>query len=172
LVLPDYFDLPKGIALNGSDFLIDVFALPDKDGKFVRGFFNFYSRPNKKLLYLKGKKELNYKAHSYDFHGRFYNFYPIDEQEYRTAKLEALQTRGNEKKDNVYMRQRNILFKILEDTGMSMTEVSKRMKKYGIPLSHVSISDALLAIKRSNLINTMCENDVDDDKETEEEWKQ
>jgi len=106
IVLPEFFDLPKGIALSRSICLIDVSYLADDEGIFQRGYFNFYSFPNKKQLYLRGKKELNYKAYHYDFHGRFYHFYPIDEKEYRAKKQEAL-TRRESKRRNKFQMQRD-----------------------------------------------------------------
>lgn len=110
LVLPEYFDLPKGIALSRSDFLLDCFVSVDKKDEFERGHFNFYSRPNKKKLYLKGKKELNYRAYSEDFNGVWDEVYPIEifvekgemvskgttldfENSYRKAKAAALKSR-------------------------------------------------------------------------------
>jgi hypothetical protein len=60
LVLPEFFDLPKGIALSRSIAMINVYWLPDKDGNFQRGFFKFYNKPDKKKLYLLGKKDLDY----------------------------------------------------------------------------------------------------------------
>ena len=129
LVLPEFFDLPKGIALSRSDFLIDCYALADKEGKFRRGYFNFYSKPNKKMLYLKGKKELNYKAHRYDFHGRWLNFYPIDEVEYRAAKVSALRTRevvsDREGRMKSYLRG---CFKYMVGLGMSYREIAREIR--------------------------------------------
>ena len=93
LVMPEFFDFPKGIALTRSIFLLDVSYIADEDAIFQRGYFDFYSKRSKKWLYLKGKKELNYSCVKSDFgplKGRFYKFYPIDEQEYRNAKIEAL----------------------------------------------------------------------------------
>jgi hypothetical protein len=90
MVMPEFFDLPKGIAITRSIFLIDVGYSASKEGMFKRGSFRFYSRRHKKLLYMKGKKELNYNSHPYNFMGEFRNFYPIDEEEYRKSKIEAL----------------------------------------------------------------------------------
>ena len=135
LVLPEFFDLPKGIALSRSDFLIDCYALPDSTGRFRRGYFNFYSKPNKKHLYLKGKKELNYKAYRYDFHGRWLNFYPIDEEEYRAAKIRALKTRevisDREGRLREYLRG---AFKYLVESGLSYREIARIIKER-VPIS-------------------------------------
>jgi len=87
IVLPDFFDLPKGIAITRSTFLLDV----DYAEKFNRGRFRLYGPRNKKMLYLIGKRYLDYDAVKPDYpNGSFTNFYPIDESRYRDLKLSAL----------------------------------------------------------------------------------
>lgn len=104
LVLPEFFDLPKSIALNRTIALLNVYWLPTSDGIFQRGFFKFYSRKGKKKLYLHGKKELDYHAWGEDFYGRFPKFYTIDEKEYKDAKRRALKNREklNQKDKRLY----------------------------------------------------------------------
>ena len=159
LVLPEYFDLPKGIALSRSDLLLDVFTIADNKGLFQRGFFNFYSRLNKKFLYLKGKKELNYKAHPYDFHGRYYNNYPIDEQEYRDSKQEALKHRELDRQADKWLLQRNILFEILIEDGYTQQEISDKLKLKGIIMSQRAVSYALEGRKGQNHNKIVYKND-------------
>lgn len=128
LVMPDYFDLPKGIALHRSIFLLDVYYTANEQGKFERGYFKFYSRRNKKHLYLKGKRELNYHAHPHNFQGRFYPFYPIDEDEYRDLKAKALTMRGNKRK-NIWQSQRDACWYILhKEMNMTHKEIANRMQ--------------------------------------------
>jgi hypothetical protein len=159
LVLPEFFDLSKGVALSRSDALIDVYVLPNKEGIWDRGFYNFYSRPSKKMLYLKGRKELNYKAHPKDFHGRFYNNYPIDEQEYRTAKQVALKERENDKVQDKYLVQRNVLFKILVENGFTHQKIVDEMKELGVSISQQAISYALTNTNHQTYNNMMYKND-------------
>jgi len=90
LILPDYFSLPRGIALTYSVFLLDVTYYADDEGIFQRGSFNFYNRPTKKKLYLWGKKQHDYDCIAPNFHGEFSNVYTINETEYRQAKRDAL----------------------------------------------------------------------------------
>jgi len=147
LVIPDFFDMKKGVALSRSDCLIDVYVLPNEKGIWERGFYNFYSRPSKKNLYLFGKKELNYSAAKKDFHGRFYNNYPIDEQKYREAKAIALKERENDKPIDKYLIQRNVLFKIMTDNGFNQRQISDLMKEHGIKLTNTAICEALSSFK-------------------------
>lgn len=93
LVLPEYFDLPKSIALSRSIALLNVYWLPDEKGNFQRGFFKFYNKPSKKKLFIYGKKDLNYNACQETFYGQFPRFYTFDEEEYKNAKKEALKNR-------------------------------------------------------------------------------
>lgn len=90
IVQAEFFEVPKPIAVSRSIFLIDVDYTIDEDGNFVRGIFKFYSRRNKKQLYLRGKRNLNYSAWKPDFKGSFTNFYPVDEQKYREGKAKSL----------------------------------------------------------------------------------
>jgi len=93
LILPEFFDLPKSVAISRSIFLLNVDYTASEEGDFQRGLVNFYSKPKKKKLYIKGKKDLDYAAASESFICNFKNFYPLSEQEYRELKLKALRTR-------------------------------------------------------------------------------
>lgn len=164
LVIPEFFDLPKGIALSRSDLLIDVYSNPNKDGKFERGFANFYSRPNKKYLYLNGKKELNYRAWKYDFHFRFYKFYPINEDEYRKAKMIALQTREQEKlshRDQRWKTERDVAICIALENGMGQQQMSDKFRERGIVLKQNSISDIFIANRGRKYSNNLFEKNCD-----------
>lgn len=144
LVMPEFFDLPKGIALTRSVCLIDVYyGVDEETKKFRRGMFRFYSRKAKKKLYLEGKKELNYKAAPYNFDGQFQNFYPIDEAAYRASKQRALQAREGTGKSRFEI-VRNALIELLHgqyDLKFSeMTGIIRSMT--GIRLDQSSLSDA------------------------------
>jgi DNA-binding XRE family transcriptional regulator len=103
-VIPDFFELPKSIAITRSACLIDV----KYKKEFQRGSFNFYGKDKKKLLYQKGKKLLDYYATTWDFHGTFSNFYTVNEDNYRKIKKEALQ--GREIKKPVVFGAKQILY--------------------------------------------------------------
>jgi len=131
-VLPDFFDLPKGIAVTRSVCLIDV----DFVEKFTRGKFKFFSRRAKKLLYLRGKKTLDYDCVKPDFYGTFTNFYTVDEMKYRQMKLEALRNREKDEVEKLKERmtstarrllhQKRELVLFLKECGVSQREIAKR----------------------------------------------
>jgi hypothetical protein len=140
LVIPEFFDLPNGIATNRSEALLNVKYYPDKLGLRERGFFDAYSKETKKKLYLYGKKEKNYHAQNPTFHGRFYNNYALDEEEYRNAKAEALKSR--EKITAKSDRYRIIacgLTKLCYDLGKDSVDIADYLKKIGIIISSRSI---------------------------------
>lgn len=95
-IIPDFFSLPKGLAMSRSNFLIDVRF----EGEFERGHFNYYNFRDKKKLYVRGKK-----YHDYDIQqptirgGRFVNKYCVDEDKYRQMKLDDLHKREVEENE-------------------------------------------------------------------------
>jgi len=95
LIIPDFFDLPKGIACVRSDLLINVKVfVDDQTQKLTRGYFDVYDRDQKRKLYILGKKLSDYDIAPHSFNGRFLRFYPVDEEEYRRLKKDALLNRS------------------------------------------------------------------------------
>jgi len=133
-VLPDYFELPRAMAINRSTYLVDV----DFKEAFQRGKFRFYGPRAKKMLYLMGKKWLDYDAFKPDFHGSFPDVYTIDEQAYRNRKFEALTGRKKDDEDKIQNRQtrtqlrlsghRLKLIILLKEKGMTQEEISKQLE--------------------------------------------
>jgi hypothetical protein len=89
VILPTFFDLDKYVALWRSRLLIHVYTSKNMQ----RGFFSFYNASSKKMLYMKGKKLYKYGVQKPNFIGRFTNYYPLDEVEYRKRKRDALHSR-------------------------------------------------------------------------------
>ena len=144
LVLPEYFDLPKGIAMTRSICLLDVYYVTDQDAIFRRGFFNFFSKRSKKKLYIKGKRELDYKAARYDFNGKFPNFYPLDEAEYRKLKQEALTKRESKRRNKFQLQRDACWFLFHKEIGWSQAEICKRMEQMtGIYVPSTVASDGI-----------------------------
>ena len=144
LVLPEYFDLPKGIALSRAICLIDVFYSVDDEGIFERGYFNFFSKRNKKYLYMKGKRELDYKAHPYNERGRFRNFYPLNEKEYRQCKQEALSRRETKKRNKFQMQRDACWFIFNQDLGWTQEKIARIMEEMtGIYIDRTSVSNGI-----------------------------
>jgi len=87
LVLPDFFDLNKTVALNRSHHLFYVYG--EKFGD--RGDFEVFSSDNKRMLYIKGGKFRDYRAWKPNFRGHFSNSRVLDRIEYENKKKKHLQ---------------------------------------------------------------------------------
>jgi hypothetical protein len=93
---------------------------------------------------MEGKKEMNYYAHQYNFHGQFDNFYPIDEADYRLAKQEALSRRESKKRNRFQSLRDAAWFLLVKEFGMTQQNLGQRMEGLtGIYVPHNTISDAL-----------------------------
>ena len=115
IVMPTFFDLDKYVALWRSRALIHVFT----GDMFERGYFSFYNYETKKIVYTLGKKLYNYKPKTMsghriepNFFGRFTNFLPINEEEYRKKKREALNRR--QKTQNEIIIEKQLMNRLLE----------------------------------------------------------
>lgn len=88
MVIPSIFSMRMQIAVNRSRFLIHTYS---PDG-IRRGYFKFYNYPTKRMLYMKGKRDVNQDAVEADFRGTFVDtetlFY--DQHEYDRKKEEAI----------------------------------------------------------------------------------
>ena len=84
VIIPNWFQMPMSYAISRSIFAIDVRF----ENGFERGYFYFYDFEKKRELYVKGKREHNYRAAHHVFAGRFINGYGVNEEEYRRIKLE------------------------------------------------------------------------------------
>lgn len=147
LVIPEFFDLPKGLATNRSEFLINVYRKkkPIKLGdgsqvvKLERGFFEFYSREAKKRLYIIGKKNFNdYRASKYDFFGEFRPFWIVDRDKYDTKKdiyLARDKSRAKTTKDELRFP---IALKALCN-HVSTRKAAKELEELGLKLDFTSI---------------------------------
>jgi len=95
IVLPEFFELPKSIAINQTVCLINCFA---RNG-FDRGYFDFFNRKDKRYLFVNGQKYLNYQAQKPSFRGTFNNWFPVNKAEYERLKNKTLNK--IRKKENV-----------------------------------------------------------------------
>ena len=87
LLIPDYFEMNKSYAITRSVALLNVKFY----GAFERGMFQFFDFETKKELYLKGKRDLNYRAAKPAFDGSFINLYTIGDKKYREMKRKNLE---------------------------------------------------------------------------------
>lgn len=136
IVMPSFFLLDKYVAIWRAKGLFHVYT---KHGK--RGYWRFFNKYEKKLLYLKGKTIYDYSFPKSRMTGRFLNKYTIDEEEYREKKKGAMGKKSRATRAQVYIEQRDTLFYILKKKyNLSNTDISKTCKDFGFKIDRTSIS--------------------------------
>jgi hypothetical protein len=161
LVLPNFFDLNKGMAVTRADGLINVDRIQEqvtdpvlgKVVSFKRGFFEFYNRKGKKTMFILGKK--NFEDYSVGdkcraFYGSFNNHWVMDKFEYENKKLEFLRrdrekpAKPMSKSGTRWKKQRDTLFRLMiERNYMTQEELVKQMQDRGIDIDQTSISKVI-----------------------------
>lgn len=143
IIQSEFFEVPKPIAISRSCCLIDVYYNISETGYFERGHYNFYSRRGKKKLYLLGKKMLDYSCVKPDFKGVFVNFYPVNEQEYRKEKRDALNrwthSTARDIKQTEWIRSTML---ILNSMGFNSIEIANKINA----VSAYKISDRTIRL--------------------------
>jgi hypothetical protein len=126
IVLPCFFELDKYVAIWRSRALLHVYT-----GKnFERGRFAFFNYDKKKKLYVSGKKTYSYSKPPANFIGKFTNYYPIDEKEYRKRKHSSL-VKPRESYRVGHTLQRNALFYYLhKELGFTQREIADGVSKF------------------------------------------
>ena len=85
IVIPSAYDLDKNISLWRCKGLFHIFEINGD-----RGYFSYYGREKKKVLWAFYKKLYSYPTSQINFHGQFRDFYTIPEKAYRDKKASAL----------------------------------------------------------------------------------
>lgn len=139
IVLPTFFLLDKYVAMWRAR---DLFHIYERNGE--RGFWVYYNRNKKKLLYLKGKKEYIYSGVKSNFRGRFIKGYIVDEKKYRDKKGVALKSRDRRTKSDKFKGQRDNLIRLLhKELDLTLKELSDKVKEYKISLKSTQLSDII-----------------------------
>lgn len=160
IVLPDFFDLKEDMAVARSEFLVNVYRSEQavmreifKDGqsypvtKFGRGFFEFYSKKQKRKLYdiSRAKHIKSYQLVKASLPpGQFPHEYPVDEEGYKKKKLESLM-RFKDKKikqlNSVDKRFREHYIKLAyhlhKEHNYTMTDLGKMLDLTGSALGQL-----------------------------------
>jgi len=143
VILPTIFMLQKYAAIFRSHALFHVYAT--KAG--TRGYYKIYNKQNKKILYLLGKQMYSYSKPFMKKSYRFYGKYPLDEEEYRKKKLEALQKEDIQtfgKIETKYVIRFACLCKLLKEKyKMDYKDISKHLIDNKIPTNPDKISLSL-----------------------------
>jgi hypothetical protein len=136
LSLPNFFDLAKGIAIFRTSHLFVVYH-----DSYKRGYFAAFGRDEKRKLYVKGNKFMNYNAAKPNFRGRFVKSWIADLELYLRLKYEHLQEQAIEKAKKIskdlqicvnlinFMRKEGYrVKKIAEVAGVERHTIRERVK--------------------------------------------
>jgi hypothetical protein len=124
LIMPDYFELNKKLAVNRSICLINVTRGSEpvtlKDGstvmRFTRGKYSFFTAKAKKQLYFIGRRNYDdYDAVKPTFTGDFSNTWVIDQKEYTERKVAFLHRERYTRPDAIKLRA--VLHSLLDLIG-------------------------------------------------------
>ena len=124
LCLPNFFDLAKGIAIFRSSHLFVTYANEKGD----RGYFLAFDRDNKRKLYVRGSKFMDYNAQKANFYARFWeNEDILDIEEYDRRKEEHLKSQNKQESEKMHGKQeRNkILWKLYSEFNWKATDIAK-----------------------------------------------
>jgi len=163
IVMPTFFLLDKYVAIWRARGLFHIYT---KRGK--RGYWLFFNRKTKKLLYLLGKKLYDYSKPKSNFRGRFYDQYVINEEEYRAKKGGAMNRKSRVTKAVKYMNQRNNLFYMLYDKfKINQTRISKLCKEYDIIIERRMVNEIILQKKKQMIEEEVLREELETEKEEE-----
>jgi KaiC/GvpD/RAD55 family RecA-like ATPase len=161
LVLPEFFDLPRSVAISRSIAMINVYWVPTETGYFQRGHFKFYNKPAKKKLYINGKKDLDYSVSPETFFGNFPQFYTYDEKEYKEQKRNALKNR--EVVGIRERRQMEVLYALIQlvrdKVGLSLETMAQEINKRTF---EIKISTMFLSRYIKKMVNTFGDKQMDE----------
>ena len=123
LVLPNFFDLAKGIAIYRSHHLFVCYGKEFGD----RGSFAAFSRETKKQLYVLGSKFMNYNCVKPNFRGRFVKQKAIKEETYNYLKRQHLEEQGTKEvvKTRFHKQRDDLIFFLFTEKKARVEKISE-----------------------------------------------
>lgn len=123
LIVPTMFMLSKYFAIFRPRCLIHVYS-PDN---LTRGSLKYYSKPSKRLLYIKGIKYWDYKVCRPDFAGAFTNTYGLffDKEKYEAKKDAAMEKIDTSVKQTRFGKRMYVTITNLQKLGNSQRDIAK-----------------------------------------------
>ncbi len=129
LCIPSFFDLDRYFALWRCRALFHIYFSEEDERRYV-----IFSKDQKKMLYLTGKKTYSYNKPRSNFPPfSFSNFYTVDEEEYRLKKSQAFSKRTVSNQARKWLKQRNAYIRyLLTNLGISSRDVAEIPMNYGV----------------------------------------
>ncbi len=127
--IPSFFDLDKYFALWRCRALFHIYFSEEDERRYI-----IFSKDQKKMLYLLGKKTYSYTKPSSSFPPfKFADHYTVDEIDYRKKKAEAFKKRTVSNQARRWLMQRNAYMKyLLLNLGISTKDISEIPMNYGV----------------------------------------
>ncbi len=127
IAIPCFFELDKYPAVWRGRALLHVYT-----GKnYQRGFFEVYTKDNKTILYMSGKRFYDYSKVQPNFRGKFTNHYPIDEATYRKKKDELSVAQDVLNTKPKHQNQRDSLLRVLyDDKIMNHEQIASAVNRH------------------------------------------
>ncbi len=127
ICIPSLFDVEKSIAIRRSLGMVKVYA-----DKARRGYFVYYNKTQKRMLYIKGKQFEDMNAVKGGPASRFLNWSMLNETEYEEMKDKAqLKINTETEVVNKYKEQRNALINIMiKEFNCTQVKVSQLLNLY------------------------------------------
>jgi hypothetical protein len=148
IIMPTFFLLDKYVALWRARGLFHIYTKNRK-----RGYWMYFNRKTKKLLYLLGKKFYDYSKPKSNIRGRFFNKYIINEEEYRIKKKEAMQNKSRATRAQVFKAQRDTLFYALSDRfKLNNAQIMRLCARYGFKIDRSTISEILTDLRKQMIL--------------------
>jgi len=160
LVLPDFFELTKTLAVGNSEYLINCFRTfeetKDRDGepvlKYVRGKYAFWGNTRKNRLYNEGFKHKNYLAVKPDFYGEWRKFWVLDVEEYEKRKTEFIHRNKVETPTGravVWKKRASIIMRYLyEKCDVTQEDIANLLCEHGDVQTRENITQILAKSKK------------------------
>lgn len=139
VVMPSFFLLDKYVALHRAKGLFHVYRKGEK-----RGYWVYFNKRKKTLLYLKGHNTYSYGFPKSSFKGRFLDQYAVTEADYKTKKRAAFMQVDRMTRQERGIEHRNLLFWILNrKLNFSTRDIEKLMEEYGVSMAHSNIVESI-----------------------------
>jgi len=161
MVMPDFFELKKSIALGRSQFLLNLdfryepSTLADGSPfqKKIRGLAGLYGKKAKRKLYIKGKRDFdNYDRVPPDAWVEFRDHWVLDEAAYDAKKTVFIQRErtargeGGLTASKKTTAQRNGAVQALMEAlpaGTTQQALADLLAQYGAPITQEAVSEIL-----------------------------
>lgn len=149
IIIPSFFDLDKNIAIHRSRALIHVYTR-----ELRRGFYNYYTKDKKRLLYIAGKKFYNMAAIKPEFRGDYGKWTTVNEDEYEDKKDKA--TEDQQVKEGIMAGKtrmhRDAAMYMLNTKGITQLKIAEGLTELtNLEIKRTTVESAIKKFKKPEI---------------------